>query len=79
MQRGRVQTRCLQAVREGLEDVAYMDRLEKELARFPKGRYPAYEKLISSRKGIMKRADQAEVDKWRMSIGRAIDAMVTER
>lgn len=74
-----VPSRCLHAVREGLEDVAYMDRLERELARFPKGRYPAYEKLISSREGIMKRADQVEIDKWRIAVGRAIDSIVYER
>ena len=71
-----VPTRGLEAVREGLEDVAYMDRLEKELARAGKGRFPEYEKLLADREAVVARADPAEVGKWRLSAGRAIDALV---
>ncbi len=71
-----VPSRCLEAVREGLEDVAYMDRLERELARAGKGRYPEYEALLAAREGIMQRASQPEVDAWRLSVGRAVDALV---
>ena len=71
-----VPTRGLEAVREGLEDVAYMDRLEKELARVGCGKFPAYEKLLADREDVLKRADQREVDAWRLAVGRAIDALV---
>jgi len=68
------------AVREGLEDVAYMDRLQKELKRVGEQgkRFPEYEKLLEDREGIVKRSDQAEVDAWRLNTGRAIDRLTRE-
>ena len=71
-----IPTKRLEAVREGLEDVAYMDRLEKELARAGKGRYPAFEKLLEERAEIVKAEDQKRVDAWRLAVGRAIDSLV---
>lgn len=74
-----VPTHGLEAVREGLEDVAYMDRLEKELARVGKEAHPQYGRLLSDREAIIKRADQSEVDEWRLAVGRAIDALVRQQ
>ena len=75
-----VQTKVLHAVREGLEDVAYMDRLEKELQRVrANGKsFPEYEKLLADREGILKRSNQAEVDDWRLKTGLAIDRLTRE-
>jgi hypothetical protein len=73
-----VPTKRLEAVREGLEDIAYMDRLEKELARAKsEGRvYPKrYEELLSGREAIIKAEDQKLVDEWRLEAGRAVDEL----
>ena len=68
-------TKMMEAVREGLEDVAYMDRLAKELARARAGgrASPQYEALLASREEIVKAGDQKRVDAWRLAVGRAID------
>ncbi|MBQ9337115.1 MAG: hypothetical protein IJS14_07465 [Lentisphaeria bacterium] len=75
-----VPTRMLQAIREGLEDVAYMDRLKKELARVQAAgkKFPEYEQLIKDCAGIMKRSRQSEVDAWRLKAGEAIDRLTRE-
>ena len=75
-----VPTKMLQAVREGLEDVAYMDRLQKELKRVgSQGKsFPEYEKLLADREGILERSNQAEVDDWRLKAGQAIDRLTRE-
>ena len=72
-----VPTKMFEAVREGLEDVAYMDRLKKELARHKAaGRsFPQYEELLAAREAIMKANDQKKVDEWRLAVGRAIDSL----
>ena len=72
-----IPTKMLEAVREGLEDVAYMDRLEKELARLKaKGKsFPQYEALLAERADIVKAEDQKRVDAWRLAVGRAIDSL----
>ena len=73
-----IPTKRLEAVREGLEDIAYMDRLEKELARAKsEGRvYPKrYEELLSGREAIIKAEDQKLVDEWRLETGRAVDEL----
>ena len=72
-----IPTKKLEAVREGLEDVAYMAILEKELARQKaKGKgFPQYEALLAERAGIMKADDQKRVDAWRLAVGRAIDSL----
>lgn len=69
-----IPTKQLAAVREGLEDVAYMDRLERELAKAKAaGRnYPAYGRLLADRAAIMEANDQSKVDAWRLAAGRAI-------
>lgn len=76
-----VPTKRLEAIREGLEDVAYMDRLRKELDRMKmKGKsYPEYESLLSVRGDIMKKASQNEVDLWRLKVGSAIDRLTAQR
>ena len=52
-----------------------MDRLEKELKRVGADRFPSYVRLLDDRRGIVKRADQKEVDAWRLAVGRAIDSL----
>lgn len=71
-----IPTKMLEAVREGLEDVAYMDRLKKELGRQKTaGRtFPQYEELLGVREAIVKANDQKKVDEWRLAVGRAIDS-----
>ena len=72
-----IPTKMFEAVREGLEDVAYMDRLKKELARHKAaGRsFSQYEELLAAREAIMKANDQKKVDEWRLAVGRAIDSL----
>ena len=76
-----IPTKRLEAVREGLEDVAYMDRLEKELARLKaKGlSFPQYEALLAARADIVKAEDQKRVDEWRLAVGRAVDSLVATK
>ena len=73
-----IPTKKLVAVCEGLEDVAYMDRLAKELARNKaQGRtFPDFEALLSERDAIIKADDQKKVDAWRLAVGRAIDSLI---
>lgn len=72
-----IPTKMLEAVREGLEDVAYMDRLKKELARHKSaGRdFPQYETLLTACQAIVKVNSQKMVDEWRLAIGRAVDSL----
>ena len=73
-----VPTKRLEALREGLEDVAYMNRLEKELARLKAQgmTFAQYEKLLAERKAVIKSLSQKKVDEWRLMTGRAIDDLV---
>lgn len=73
-----IPTKRLQAIREGLEDVAYIDRLKKELARCKaKGlNFPEYEKLLSECQQIRKNPTQDKVDSWRNRCGAAVNALV---
>lgn len=75
-----IPTKRLEALREGLEDVAYMDRLEKELARAKaNGRaFPQYKALLDGRDEIVRAKDQKRVDEWRLAVGRAIDSLVAK-
>ena len=75
--RKHVPTKQLAAFREGLEDVAYMDILERALARAKDGgkAFPEYEKLLSDRKAVVESDDQGRLDAWRLAAGRAIDAL----
>lgn len=77
LDRSAVPTKQLFAFREGLEDVAYMDLLEKALkAEKSKGRdHLEYGNLLADCDAIIKSDDQSEVDAWRLAVGRAIDAL----
>ena len=66
-----VPTKMLEAVREGLEDVAYMDALKKAIAREKKSEAKA---LLAEREKIIKAKDQKRVDAWRLAVGRTIDS-----
>ena len=69
-----VPTRQLHAFREGLEDVAYMDLLKRELAKSAEGKFAAgCRKLLDERQGIAKREKSEEVEAWRLSAGRLLD------
>ena len=72
-----IPTKRFEAFREGLEDVAYMDRLKKELARHKAaGRsFPQYEELLAVREAVVKANDQKKVDEWRLAVGRAVDSL----
>ena len=80
-----VPTKRLEAVREGLEDVAYMDLLEK----IANGHHPTprsdtasvvtAKKLLAEREAIIKARDQRKVDAWRLSSGRLIDKVAPRR
>lgn len=78
-----VPTKRLEVVREGLEDVAYMDILKKRIeaasAKNPKKNYAGYLKLISERpKQIMKNCSQQEIDRWRLEVAEAIEKLGRE-
>ena len=69
-----VPTKQLHAFREGLEDVAYMAILERMLGDSNTSTEAGkYRKLLDERAGIVKRQDAAEVARWRLAIGRAIN------
>lgn len=69
-----------EAFREGLEDVAYLDRLRKELKRHAaSGRtYPEYDKLDADFSVHCKNPDQAAIEAWRLAVGRAVDRLVKD-
>ncbi len=75
-----VPTKQLEAVREGLEDIAYMDRLEREIARLrAQGKATAAaERLLAERSEIFKAHDQSRLDAWRLAVGRMIDEMTRQ-
>ena len=70
-----IKTKQLEAIREGLEDVAYMDILKKQLERVGKKgqKYPQFEKLLNQRKSLVEKASVKEVESWRLEVGQAID------
>ena len=70
-----IKTKQLEAIREGLEDVAYMDILKKQLERVGKKgqKYPQFEKLLNQRKSLVEKASVKEVEAWRLEVGQAID------
>ena len=72
-----VPTKQLAAFREGLEDVAYMDMLEKFLkdGKAKGGMRDECVRLLGEREAIIKSDNQARVDAWRLAVGRAIDAL----
>ncbi len=78
-----IPTKRLEVVREGLEDVAYMDLLKKRLeaaaAKNPGKDYAAYRKLITERpRQIMQNRSQEELDAWRLEILEAIEQLGRE-
>lgn len=78
-----VPTKRLEAVREGLEDVAYMDILKKRLAaasvKNPKKNYTEYQKLITERpRQLIKNCNQQEIDHWRLEVAEAIEKLGKE-
>ena len=62
----RVPTKMLEAVREGLEDVAYMAMLEKTDSAEARA-------LLEQRAALIEAKDQKQVDAWRLAVGRLID------
>ena len=74
-----VPTKRLEAVREGLEDVAYMDLLEKIVKggsaalHSDTASIDAAKKLLAERGDIIKARNQRRVDAWRILAGRVID------
>ena len=70
-----------EAFREGLEDVAYLDMMRKELKRHRQAglAYPQFEKLDSDFSAHCKKPDQLEIEAWRLSVGRAIDKLVKSK
>ncbi|MBQ6470934.1 MAG: hypothetical protein IJJ33_03040, partial [Victivallales bacterium] len=71
-----VTTKRFEAFREGLEDVAYMARLELELTRFKEKGLDSTElqQLLQQCEEILRHQSQDKVDQWRRSAGRAIHA-----
>ena len=83
LDRKHVPTKHLAAFREGLEDVAYMDALEKAIARAesaaaekrpPAAALAEAKRLLAEREAVVKSDDQAKLDVWRLAAGRAIDS-----
>lgn len=79
--RAPIPTKRFEAVAEGLEDVAYMFELDKQLKRLEgkldEKEMNEYSQLISEDKlrEVMRSASQQRVDKWRLDIGSAIDKL----
>ena len=72
-------------MREGLEDVAYMDALEKalkncsQMVRDTNASLIAESKaLLAEREAIVKARDQKKVDAWRLAIGRVLDSLMAK-
>ena len=82
-----VPTKMFEAVREGLEDVAYMAALEKAIARAETASKDARpretliaeaKRLLAERAEIVKANDQKRVDAWRLAVGRTIDGLMAK-
>ena len=63
-----IPTKILEAVREGLEDVAYMDLLKRS-------ENAAAKRLLDARDDVIKANDQKVLDSWRLAAGRLIDEL----
>lgn len=73
-----IPTKRFESFREGLEDVAYMARLEKIVAEREKRHEPVPPEardLLDAREGILQRARFAEVLDWRDRIGELLDRL----
>jgi hypothetical protein len=76
---GVIPTKRFEALREGLEDVAYMDIFKKTLTalkkRYPKRDFAKFQKILERCPKIIQDNSQKEVDKWRLELGNAIDKL----
>ena len=72
-----IPTKRLQAFREGLEDIAYMDALSKAIAKAKESKRDVTkaQALLDERASVIEKADFADVDRWRLETGRMIDAL----
>ena len=75
-----IPTKRFEAVSEGLEDVAYMFELKKQLERLEgkldKKEHDKYQALITTDlENIVKAASQEMVDQWRLTMGTTIDKL----
>lgn len=80
MDRKPIPTKQLEAVREGLEDVAYMDILKKVLTKAqkqnPNKNYTKYQKLLKEvPMKIMRDKSQSGIEKWRIQVAMAIELL----
>ena len=75
-----VLSRNFEAFREGLEDVAYLDRLCKELKRHAVAgkKYPEYDSLEAEFALLTKEPDPQKMDKWCQAAGRAVDRLAKD-
>ncbi len=78
-----IPTKRFEVVREGLEDVAYMDilkkRLEAVVAKNPGKNYAEYRKLITERpRQIIQNRSQDELERWRLEMLEAIEQLGKE-
>jgi hypothetical protein len=73
-----VPTKRLQAFREGLEDIAYMDALSKEIdkAKGLKRDVSKAQALLDKRAEVMEKANYDVLDQWRLEAGRAIHELI---
>jgi hypothetical protein len=74
----RIPTKRFEAFREGLEDIAYMDALAKEIAK-AKGTKRDVSKaqaLLDRRAEVMQKADYGVLDEWRLEAGRTIHELI---
>ena len=71
-----VSSKNFEAFREGLEDVAYVDRLKKEVARVGGDAAGKHGPLLDEFAAQCKAPDQAAIEKWRLAAGRAIDELL---
>lgn len=76
-----ITTKRFEAFREGLEDVAYMDRLKREIARLEASgkTVPRQARnLLDACRGIILQPSQKQVDWWRNAVGACIDRLTRE-
>lgn len=76
-----IPTKRFQAFREGLEDVAYMDALAKEIARAKseKRDVSKAQALLDQRTEVMQKLNYDVLDQWRLEAGRAIHELVNDQ
>jgi hypothetical protein len=74
----RIPTKRFEAFREGLEDIAYMDALAKEIAKakIAKRDVSKAQALLDKRAEVMEKANYDVLDQWRLEAGRAIHELI---